>query len=826
MHSANPDRRTDAVTPHAAIIIGSGFAGIGMAVAFKQAGLHDFVILERAQDVGGVWRDNSYPGAACDVPSHLYSFSFEPNPNWSRTFAPQAEIHAYLRHCARKYALAPHIRFGAEVAHAQYDEPHSVWRVTLADGTTLSAALLISGNGQLSRPAFPNLPGMETFKGHTFHSAHWDHGYALSGKRVAVVGTGASAIQFVPAIADAVGQLTVFQRSPAYLMPRPDRAYRPWEKALFRWLPWTMKLHRAMIYTRYESRALAFTRFKGLMQLAVGVPFRRLLSKQVPDAALRAKLTPDYPIGCKRILLSSEYLAAMSKPNVRLVTEGIHRVTPGGIETVDGTHHPVDAIIYGTGFAATEFLTPMRITGRAGLDLNDAWRRGAQAYLGLTVPGFPNFFMLYGPNTNLGHNSIVYMLESQIAHVIRCCKAMTAAHATRIETDARRYRRFNAHIQQRLAQSVWSGCKSWYVDASGHNSTNWPGFTLTYRWLTRFSSLQAYRLTRTLPGPVGLAGGVAVAEPHGWWEAANAWFLRNFLRAGFRSLIGPPFGIAIQRGIVRLLSPLMPGVGGVIRYRTSVNNVRVEVVAPKHGETGGAMLYLHGGAFCLGSSGTHRSITTRLAVESGMSVSAPDYRLAPEHPYPAALHDALACYDALRGQGYAAEKIVVAGDSAGGALALALALALRERGDTAPAGLLLISPVTDATLRGDTLVSQRTQDPMIRRGWLEQGLRWYQAPTEAEHAPLEADLRGLPPMLIQVGEHEVLRSDATRLADHAADCGVPCRIEIHAARWHVFHLQSFYLRSAVEALRTLAEFARERVASGASVGRASVPPLG
>lgn len=827
MLSANPIRPSDAATPHAAIIIGSGFAGIGMAVAFKRAGLHDFVILERAHDVGGVWRDNSYPGAACDVPSHLYSFSFEPNPNWSRTFAPQAEIHAYLQHCARKYAVEPHIRFGAEVACAQYDEQHSVWRVTLQDGTTLSATLLISGTGQLSRPAFPQLPDMETFKGHTFHSAHWDHGYALSGKRVAVVGTGASAIQFVPAIADAVQQLTVFQRSPAYIMPRPDRAYRPWEKAVFRALPWAMTLHRAMIYTRYESRALAFTRFKGLMQLAVGLPFRRLLSKQVPDAALRAKLQPDYPIGCKRILLSSEYLAAMSKPNVHLVTEGIRRVTPNGIETVDGTHHQVDAIIYGTGFAATEFLSPMRITGRAGLDLNDAWRRGAEAYLGLTVPGFPNFFMLYGPNTNLGHNSIVYMLESQIAHVIRCCKAMTITHTTSIETDARRYRRFNAHIQQRLAKTVWSGCKSWYVDASGHNSTNWPGFTLTYRWLTRFSSLQAYRLTRALPGPVGPTDGVAVAEPPGWWEAANAWFLRNFLRIGFRSLIGPPFGVAVQRSVVRLLSPLMPGARGVIRYRNSVNNVPVEVVAPKRGETGGAMLYLHGGAFCLGSPGTHRSITTRLAVESGMPVCVPDYRLAPEHPYPAALHDALACYDALRSQGYAAETIVVAGDSAGGALALALALALRERGDAAPAGLLLISPVTDATLSGDTLVSQRNRDPMIRRGWLEQGLRWYQAPAgAAEHTPLKVDLRGLPPMLIQVGEHEVLRSDATRLADHAAGCGVPCRIEVHAARWHVFHLQSFYLRSAVEALRTLADFARERIASGASVARADVPPLG
>lgn len=466
MHSPEPSApdaaaAAAAAAPLTAIIIGAGFAGIGMAIALQRAGMHDFVILERAYDVGGVWRDNSYPGAACDVPSHLYSFSFEPNPRWSRTFAPQAEIHAYLQHCARKYGLARHLRFGADVAHARYDEPHALWRVTLADGTELSAALLVSGTGQLSRPALPTLPGMETFRGHAFHSAHWDHAYPLAGKRVAVVGTGASAIQFVPAIAGAVTSLTVFQRSPAYLMPRPDRPYRRWEQALFRLLPWAMKLHRASIYLRYESRAIAFTRFNGLMDVAVGRSFRALLARQVPDTALRERLTPDYPIGCKRILLSSDYLAAISRPNVELVTQGIRRVTEHGIETTDGTHHPVDAIVYGTGFAATEFLSPMRITGRGGLDLNDAWRRGAQAYLGMTVPGFPNFFMLYGPNTNLGHNSIVYMLESQIAHVMRCVRAMRQAGASAIDVDPGRYRRYNVHVQQRLAGSVWSGCKSW-----------------------------------------------------------------------------------------------------------------------------------------------------------------------------------------------------------------------------------------------------------------------------------------------------------------------------------------------------------------------------
>jgi len=481
-----------AATPHTALIIGTGFAGIGMAIALKKQGIDNFLILEKGADVGGVWRDNCYPGAACDVPSHLYSFSFEPNPDWSRAFAAQAEILAYLRHCAKKYDVLRHVRFGAEVSTAQFDDARTLWTVTLRDGSTESATLLITATGQLSRPALPNLPGIEDFKGRAFHSAHWDHDYSLAGKRVAVIGTGASAIQFVPAIADKVAQLKVFQRSGAYIMPRPDRAYADWEKRLFRYVPPVRKLHRASIYLRYESQALAFTRYKNLMKVAVGKPFRKLLAKQVPDPALRAKLTPDYPIGCKRILLSSEYLAAMAKPNVELITAGIQKITPDGVQTSDGVSHTVDAIIYGTGFAATEFLAPMRITGRDGVDLHDTWQDGAKAYLGLTVPGFPNFFMLYGPNTNLGHNSIVFMLESQIAHLMRCVKAMQQNEAQTIEVNAETYEHYNTQVQEHLKRTVWNGCKSWYVDAKGHNSTNWSGFTVSYRWLTRFSSLDAY----------------------------------------------------------------------------------------------------------------------------------------------------------------------------------------------------------------------------------------------------------------------------------------------------------------------------------------------
>ncbi|MGY4816431.1 flavin-containing monooxygenase [Pseudomonas chlororaphis subsp. piscium] len=799
-------------SPLTALIIGSGFAGIGMAIALRKAGVTDFIILEKQQDVGGVWRDNSYPGAACDVPSHLYSFSFEPNPDWTRMFAPQAEIQGYLQHCVRKYEVARHIRFGAEVQAARFDEASAQWCVTEAGGRVHRAALLISATGQLSRPALPRIEGMQAFKGQVFHSANWDHSYSLTGKRVAVIGTGASAIQFVPAIADSVAQLKVFQRSPAYILPRPDRAYSDEEQQLFARKPWRMALHRAAIYLRYESRALGFTRLKGLMKWAVGLPFRRLLNQSIGDPQLRRQLIPDYPIGCKRILLSSDYLKTLARPNVQLITEGIGRITEQGIETLDGKQHPVDAIIYGTGFAATQFLAPMTIVGRGGVELQHAWEQGARAYLGLAVPGFPNFFMLYGPNTNLGHNSIVYMLESQISHVMRCRRAMHKAAATTVEVDEQTEQRFHQRIQRRLADSVWSGCQSWYVDAAGHNSTNWPGFTLSYRWLTRYSALRAYGFSRALVSESGQAYGRLVVEPRDGLEVFSAGLLRQLLRLSFRALIGPPRSLAAQRRIVSGLSWSMPGCAGVSQARANVSGVALQVLTPEHTKADGVMLYLHGGAFCLGGPATHRSLTSRLAREAGMAVWVPDYRLAPEHPFPAALEDAMACYQAIRAQGYSAWQILLAGDSAGGSLALALALSLQQRGEPFAAGLLLLSPVTDPTLSGPTLITRQYADPMLRRDWLEQGLRAYAAPADSPlHSPLSADLRGLPPLLIQVGDQELLLADATRLAEHALHCGVACRLEVHAARWHVFQLQAFYLRSARQALRSAALFARSRL---------------
>ena len=488
--------RGGATHPWAVLVIGAGFGGLGMAIALARAGEQAVLLLEKGDDVGGVWRENTYPGAACDVPSHLYSFSFEPNPHWTRTYSPQAEILDYLRHCARKYAVRDKIRFGCEVTAAAFDEATSLWRVEWRDAQGRAQAgharALVSAVGLLSRPALPAVPGLDTFAGPVFHSASWRHDVALQGQRVAVIGTGASAIQFVPQIARAAARLTVFQRTPSHILPRADRAYSERERRRFARWPGLMAAHRALIYVTHDLRAVGFTRARWLMDIVGGRPSRRLLAQQVPDAALRARLTPHTPVGCKRILISNDWLPTFSRPNVELVTDAIEAVSPTGVRVAGGREIAVDAIVLGTGFTASAFLAPMTIRGRGGRSLDDAWAQGAQAWLGISVPGFPNFFMIYGPNTNLGHNSIVFMLESQIAHVMRCLRKLRDERGATIEMTTAPFVRYNAGLQQRSQQTVFAGCTSWYVDAHGRHTVNWPGFTTTYRWLTRYAGLGAY----------------------------------------------------------------------------------------------------------------------------------------------------------------------------------------------------------------------------------------------------------------------------------------------------------------------------------------------
>jgi cation diffusion facilitator CzcD-associated flavoprotein CzcO len=471
-------------TPSVAII-GTGFGGLGMAIQLKAAGYHDITIFEKAGDVGGCWRDNTYPGAACDVPSHLYSFSFEPKTDWSRRFAPQPEILQYLRDTADKYDLRRHIRFHTEVSAATFDEGAGGWHIELSDGTTHDADVLVAATGQLNRPAYPRIPGIETFAGEMFHSARWNHDYDLAGKKVAVIGTGASAIQFVPQIAPRVAELKLFQRDAAHVIPKPDYAYPPLARKAFAKIPGLQRLSRWATYWQLEPRAAAFTKFPRLMA-PIKARFHRYLRRQVTDEVLRDKLTPRDPIGCKRILISNDYYGALVRPNVDVVTTGITEIRPNGLVTADGACHEVDAIILGTGFAATDLLAPMHVTGRNGLILREAWRDGAEAYLGVSVANFPNLFVLYGPNTNLGHSSIVFMLEAQIGYVMHAVRRLARGDAAWLDVRADVQDDFNVQLQQRIRATVWSqSCSSWYKTASGKNPINWPGFTFEYRRRTR-----------------------------------------------------------------------------------------------------------------------------------------------------------------------------------------------------------------------------------------------------------------------------------------------------------------------------------------------------
>ena len=479
------------------VIIGSGFAGLGMAIQLKKAGYHDFVILEKDDDLGGTWRDNRYPGCACDVPSHMYSFSYELNPDWSRMFAPQEEIWAYLRRCADKYELAPHIRFGSTVDALEWDDEARHWRVVLTDGTVLTPKAVVSGMGALHVPSLPSIPGAERFAGTMFHSARWDRTCDLTGKRVAVIGTGASAVQFVPQIAEDVESLRVFQRTPPWIQPKPDFVLPGWARGVFRYVPGAQRAFRNAIYWVLEARALGFTIDPKLMAPQEKVA-RAHIARQVPDPVLRAKVTPDYTIGCKRILLSSDYYPALTRPNVDVVTEGIAEITETGLVTADGTAHDVDVIIYGTGFKVTDALADQHIVGRGGQKIQDAWADGIEAHHGITIAGFPNLFMLLGPNTGLGHNSVVFMIESQVQHVLSCLRLLSEEKAEAIEVRPRAQRRFNDRLQRRLRKAVWNegGCKSWYLDEHGVNRTIWPGFSFEYWARTRRARRRDYDLSR------------------------------------------------------------------------------------------------------------------------------------------------------------------------------------------------------------------------------------------------------------------------------------------------------------------------------------------
>ncbi|MDX6350762.1 MAG: hypothetical protein QOF84_5552 [Streptomyces sp.] len=495
-------------------VIGSGFGGLGAAVRLRREGVTDFVVLERADAVGGTWRDNSYPGCACDVPSHLYSFSFAPNAQWPRAFSGQQHIRDYLERVTDTFGLRPHIRFNSEVQQARWDGEARLWRLRTAQGE-LTADLVISATGPLSDPRLPDIPGLDSFPGAVFHSSRWDHDYDLKGKRVAMVGTGASAIQIVPSIQPEVKSLTVVQRTPPWVMPKMDRGINKAEQWLHHQIPATAKARRGLLWLVREFQVGAFVKRPKLMKAAEQLA-KSNMRRSIKDPELRAKLTPDYTIGCKRILLSNDYYPALAQPNTELVASGLKEVRGSTIVMADGTEREVDAIVFGTGFHVTDMPIGDRVIGADGRSLAEHWKDGMAALRGCTVDGFPNLLLIIGPNSGLGNSSMILMIEASLNYVAEYLRALdtTGAYALDAKPDA--VRSWNTEMQRRMARTVWTtgGCKSWYLDSNGRNTTAWPGTTAEFRRATRRLKLEEYALLRTAPAsaPAATASPAEVAS--------------------------------------------------------------------------------------------------------------------------------------------------------------------------------------------------------------------------------------------------------------------------------------------------------------------------
>jgi len=465
---------------HDVLIIGAGFAGLGTAIQLRKQGIIDIVVLERGTEVGGTWRDNQYPGAACDIPSNLYSFSFARNPQWSRGYSGSREILGYIRHLANHYKLMPMIRFGHNVEALAWDDRLGLWTITLSGREPVQARSVVMAQGPLSNAGFPNIRGIDAFKGHKIHSARWDHDYDFTGKRVAVIGTGASAVQIIPELVKVADKVKVFQRTPGWVLPRADYAAPEWTKQLFKHLPASQTAVRRAMYWIHESMAFGMI-WNTPMTRALEMLGTRFREHQVKDAWMRRQLTPDFRIGCKRVLMTNDYYPALQKPNCELITWPIANLSEKGIRSVEGLEHQVDCIVFATGFEVSKNGAPFKITGIGGRQLNDEWARGAQAYKSVNVSGYPNLFITFGPNSGPGHNSALVYMESQIDYITQAIGMLVKESVRVLDVRSDAQARYNAVIQKRLAKTNWnSGCKSWYLTEDGFNATMYPGFATQF----------------------------------------------------------------------------------------------------------------------------------------------------------------------------------------------------------------------------------------------------------------------------------------------------------------------------------------------------------
>jgi cation diffusion facilitator CzcD-associated flavoprotein CzcO/acetyl esterase/lipase len=802
--------------PHVHVAIaGSGFGGLGAGIRLKEMGEHDFVVLERAASLGGVWRDNTYPGAACDVRSHLYSYSFARNPGWTHAYSPQAEIRAYLEACADRFDVRPHVRFDHEILEASWDEASCRWRLETTRGA-LTADVFVSAVGALSEPRWPSIPGLGGFSGKAFHSARWDHAFDLSGKRVAVIGTGASAIQFVPAIQPVVKELTVFQRTPPWVLPRFDRPFGPLERRLLEASPALQRLSRGALYAFHEVGALAFF----YPEVARLVQRRALahLAESVADAELRNKLTPSYTWGCKRILLSDFYYPAITKPNVDVVTDAITRITPTGVATADGRERAVDAIICGTGFQVQEYPFGSRVRGEGGRSLAQTWERTMTAHLGTTVAGFPNLFLIQGPNSVLGHSSVVTMIEAQIEHMTAAVRHMRRTGVRAVAPRPEAQAAFVAKVDRDMRGTVWTagGCASWYLDRDGRNSALWPGFATTFvrrvahfdpeeyrmtpddksttkpksqsaRPLERVAFLAARAMTR-LPERLQrrLAGGKTVRSGPYTLDAA----MQLVLASDPRLKMEPQDPLRLRREKDRAAIAVRgapPPVGAVrdLVVDGADGPLRARLYSTEATATEGAALpllvYFHGGGFVFGDLETHDVGCRLLCRHGGLHVLAVEYRLVPEHRFPAAIEDGRAAFAwAVR---HAKElgadplRIGVGGDSAGANIAAIVSLLARKQ-KPAPACQLLIYPPTDRT-KAHPSMNELAEGFMLTRASVEWFHAQYAASVGADSADprisplLATEKDGLAPALVVTAGFDPLRDEGEAYAEALRAAGTP-----------------------------------------------------
>jgi|GEM_PF-9137 len=830
------------MTQHVRVaILGAGFAGLGAAIRLLQERRHDFLVFERADDVGGVWRDNTYPGCACDVESHLYSFSFAPNPSWSHSYSPQAEIQRYLQDCVERFGVRPHLRLGHAVSSTAWDDRAQRWVVETSRGT-YTADVLVGAVGALSEPSLPEIPGLERFEGARFHSARWDHGVDLRGKRVGVIGTGASAAQFIPAIQPDVGELSVFQRTPPWVVPRNDVAFGKAYKAAMARVPGARALVRGAIYLRRELFGTMFLRpeLGGLIEALA----RFYLRTEVADPDLREKLTPRYRMGCKRVIVSDDYLRALTQPNVHVETTSIETVTARGVRTTDGRERPLDALILGTGFQVTEMPFARSLRGRGGKTLREAWGVGMRAYLGTTIPDFPNFFIVPGPNTGLGHSSMILMIEAQVEHMLAALDHLDATGACALEPSVEAEARYVAAIDRGLSRTVWAtGCRSWYLDATGRNSTLWPGYTFSFMQRARRFEPQDYVLEHRRNDAVrlpfasrleALAGRALTHLP------SKVLAPRPLVRDGLtlepeiqailavRDLTGslPLSSTSIVASRERLRRDAVTGAGTPVEVARVTDlelpgTLRARHYAPDRGDGAPLVVFYHGGGFVLGDLESHDAPCRLLCRDAGVHVLSIDYRLAPEHRHPAAVEDAVTAYRWARDNaallGADPSRVAVAGDSAGGNLAAVVAQECRRQSLARPALQVLIYPTIDRTR------SFPSTETFARGFMLESSdMDWFAlqyrgerfgVPDVTADPGLEPDLTDLAPALVVTAGFDPLRDEGEDYATRLRKAGVPTELVRCEGHVHGFLHMLGVSRAARRVVESLAQDTRRLLAT-------------